>query len=145
MPITINLLVAVLLAASWTDWKYRKIPNILLFISFVISILLHVIYQGTNGLLFSLLGTIVGFALLVIPYCMGGIGAGDVKLLMVVGSFGGIKVVIYSFCLGAIAGGIIASGVYLFNLVLNKNINSLPYGIPLSIGTIAYLFLSGRL
>ena len=137
MPIPIYFLLPVIFAASWSDWKYRKIPNSLLLSAFLAAISLNIITLGKTGLYMSLLGTLVGFILLIIPYILGGMGAGDVKLLMVIGSFGGLKLVIYAFFIGAIIGGLISVGIYINNFLLNGGkINALPYGIPLSLGTI---------
>jgi len=68
-------------------------------------------------------------------------GAGDVKLLMVIGSFGGASFVLYSFLAGAIIGGVITLIIYIYNLTHKTRITSFPYGIPLSLGALAYLLL----
>lgn len=98
--------------AAFTDWRDRKIYNKLLVPSFFIALLLNTIYGGRLGLTNSLLGAVIGFLLLLLPYLMGGMGAGDVKLLTVIGAFGGSQFVITSFLCGAIIGGII-SGILL--------------------------------
>ncbi len=141
MPATLYILLPVLCAASLSDWKHRKISNSLLLPSFMIALLVNFFTFGINGLLSSLLGASVGFALLIVPYLFGGIGAGDVKYLMVIGSFGGLQLVIYSFLLGAITGGIISTGILIYNLKSKNKIHALPYGIPLSLGTVIYLVL----
>lgn len=146
MPASIYFLILMLCAASWTDWRHRRIPNALLLTSFFAALLLNSLTLGVNGFLSTLMGTIVGLGLLLAPYLLGGIGAGDVKLLMVIGGFVGAKPVIYSFLCGAIAGGIISLGIYLYNGLCHKKISTLPYGIPLSLGTVTYLFFgTGRL
>jgi prepilin peptidase CpaA len=131
-----------LCAASFTDWRQRKIPNKLLLPSFITALLINFFQSGQTGLLSSLSGAVIGFVLLLVPYLLGGMGAGDVKLLMVIGSFGGAKLVIYSFLFGAIAGGIISAYILIYNAVRHKNIVSLPYGIPLSLGTLVYLLVT---
>lgn len=141
MPISIYLLLPVLCLASWMDWKERRIPNSLLFPSLILAFLLNYIILGPSGLLHSLSGTLIGFALLIVPFLLGGIGAGDVKLLMVIGSFGGAYFVLYSFIAGAIIGGIIALIIYIFSKIKQNQISSLPYGIPLSLGTLTYVLL----
>jgi len=50
----------------------------------------------------------VGIGLLFIPYFLGGMGAGDAKLMGVVGGVLGIKGVFYAFLFSAIVGGIYA-------------------------------------
>ncbi|KGK89816.1 hypothetical protein DP73_09290 [Desulfosporosinus sp. HMP52] len=98
--------------AAFTDWRDRKIYNKLLVPAFFIALMLNTIYGGRLGLTSSLLGALIGFLLLLLPYLMGGMGAGDVKLLTVIGAFGGSQFVITSFLYGAIIGGII-SGILL--------------------------------
>ncbi|MFZ3101528.1 MAG: A24 family peptidase [Desulfitobacteriaceae bacterium] len=94
--------------ATWTDWRQRKIYNKLLGPAFLIAFSLQVGQQGWPGVWLSLAGSLVGLALLLIPYLLGGIGAGDVKLLAVIGAFGGVHFVITSFLYGAVLGGIVS-------------------------------------
>jgi prepilin peptidase CpaA len=94
--------------AAWTDWRKRKIYNKLLGPAFLIAFSLQATQSGWSGVWLSLTGSIVGLALLLIPYLMGGIGAGDVKLLGVIGAFGGVAFVITSFLYGAVLGGLVS-------------------------------------
>lgn len=142
MPITIYLLLPVLFIVSWIDFRERRIPNSVLFPSFILALIINTIILGLAGSLHSIAGAFMGFVLLIIPYLMGGIGAGDVKLLMVIGSFGGIYFVLYSFLAGALIGGILALTIFLFNKRKQKRISSFPYGIPLSLGVLVYAISS---
>lgn len=94
--------------AAWTDWRKRKIYNKLLGPAFLIAISLQAAQQGWSGIWMSLTGSMVGLALLMIPYLKGGIGAGDVKLLGVIGAFGGVHFVVTGFLYGAVLGGIVS-------------------------------------
>lgn len=141
MPLPIFFLIPVLCIASRTDYLNRKIPNSLLLPSFLAGLLLNIVTLGREGLVLCLSGSLTGFALLIIPYLLGGIGAGDVKLLMVIGCFGGPQFVFCSFILGALLGGIISAGVSVCNSFQINNISSIPYGIPLSLGTILWIVL----
>ena len=58
--------------------------------------------------MYSLVGTAVGLALLLPLYAIGGMGAGDVKLLAGVGAWVWGTVTLYAFAVSAIVGGIIA-------------------------------------
>ncbi len=108
-------------------------------------------------------------------YAIGGMGAGDVKLLAGVGAWVGAAVTLYAFCVSAIFGGIIAVAMVLlrrqwhhharqFCTIVNEiavvrspstlaataaerksSMLLLPYGIPIALGTIAYFFFSGML
>ena len=54
------------------------------------------------------MGTIVGLVLLLPAYAIGGMGAGDVKLLAGVGAWVWATTTLYAFCVSAIVGGAIA-------------------------------------
>jgi prepilin peptidase CpaA len=152
--------------AVFTDWREHKIYNKLLVPAFFTALFLHTFHGGISGLTSSLLGAAIGFALLLLPYLMGGMGAGDVKLLAVIGAFGGAWFVIISILYGAVIGGVIS----LFLLVrrkalgntlkhfllfvpilqkpqhLNEAMNNVrqerfPYGIAIALGTLIALFL----
>lgn len=149
-----------------TDWREHKIYNKLLVPAFFTALLLHTFQGGISGLTSSLLGSALGFALLLFPYLMGGMGAGDVKLLTVIGAFGGASFVITSFLYGAIIGGLISAFLLarrkalvntlkhflLFLLILQKSqhlsetmnnarLEKFPYGIAIALGTLIALFL----
>lgn len=94
--------------ATWTDWKYRKIYNKLLGPAYLIALILQLWQNGWQGVWAGLLGSLVGLLVLVVPYLVGGIGAGDVKLLAVIGAFGGVHFVITSFIYGALLGGFVS-------------------------------------
>lgn len=95
--------------ATWTDWQQRKIYNKLLGPAFLIAFSLQVAQKGWFGVWLCLAGGVVGLALLLIPYLLGGIGPGDVKLLGVIGAFGGVHFVITGFLYSALLGGIVSS------------------------------------
>lgn len=141
MPLPVYFLIPILCIASMVDCLKRKIPNILLLPSFLAGLLLNTVTLGWEGLVICLSGALAGFSLLIVPYLLGGIGAGDVKLLMVIGCFGGLRFVICAFILGAILGGMISAGISLRNYLNSTRISSIPYGIPLSLGTILWIFL----
>ena len=106
---------AVLIFAGIIDYKKQKIPNYLTFPTVLTALIYHFCLSGLNGLLFSVLGISAGIALLIIPYIMGGMGAGDVKLLGAIGSFVGYKSVFFVFLFTAIFGGIYAILVLLWH------------------------------
>ena len=67
--------------------------------------------QGSTwyaGLGYSLLGTAVGCLTLLPFYAIGGMGGGDVKMMMGIGAWILATNVFYSFCVGAIVGGVLA-------------------------------------
>ena len=62
----------------------------------------------------------MGIAILIVPYLMGGMGAGDAKLMGTVGAVVGAKGVFVSFLFTAIVGGIYALIVLLRNRQYSK-------------------------
>ena len=68
----------------------------------------YTIIEGFSGLWFSLLGLIVGIAIFFIPFALGGMGGGDVKLLGAVGALQGWQFVLSVAIYAAIAGGVMA-------------------------------------
>lgn len=71
------------------DWRERRIPNILVFPAMLIGLTLHSFDHKWLGLFFAIKGLAMGFGLLLIPYLVRGMKAGDVKFLMAIGSFVG--------------------------------------------------------
>src|SRR6476646_3093328 len=100
-----------LIVAAVIDGLKLKVPNLITFpmiiSGWVYSIALSP-YAGWEGLMYSMLGTIVGLALLLPAYAIGGMGAGDVKLLAGVGAWVWGTTTLYAFALSAVIGGIIA-------------------------------------
>jgi len=83
----IATLLVLLAAAVVTDLKSHRIPNILLAPALSIALLIQAIHGGADGLVMAVGGLTVGLAMLMPLYLVGGMGAGDVKLLGVVGCF----------------------------------------------------------
>ena len=81
------VLIVLLTAAVATDLKNHRIPNLLLWPSLSLALMLHMTSGGIDGLIVAIGGLALGFAILFPLYSVGGLGAGDVKLLSVVGSF----------------------------------------------------------
>jgi prepilin peptidase CpaA len=169
------LVTITLVVAAYIDGKQLKVPNWITFPMIASGWVFNLAMFGWEGLGISLLGTVVGLALLMPAYAIGGMGAGDVKLLAGVGAWMGSSVTFYAFCASAIIGGVIALGMIVYRkawshhksqflTILNEittvgsptelatiaaarksSMLLLPYGIPIAIGTIAYLFWTGML
>lgn len=171
--VTITLVVAAVI-----DGLKLKVPNWITFpmiISGWIYSAVYSPYAGWEGLAYSLIGTVVGLALLLPLYAIGGMGAGDVKLLAGVGAWVWGTVTLFSFAVSAVVGGAIAIVMVLtkhtwykhqtqFWMICNEILTVkdpeklaaiaaerkptmmlLPYGIPIAIGTIAYFAVTGML
>jgi len=108
-----GLLLMVLIICTITDLKKRKIYNNVLFPGILAAIAIHTVLDGWHGIAAALLGLLAGLAILLIPYLLGGIGAGDVKLLAFVGAAEGARFVLQASLYMAILGAIMAAGVLL--------------------------------
>ncbi|MCH8923190.1 MAG: prepilin peptidase, partial [Planctomycetes bacterium] len=74
--VTVTLVVAAVI-----DGKLLKVPNWITFPLVISGWIYSTAAFGWEGLGWSLVGTVVGLALLMPAYAIGGMGAGDVKLL----------------------------------------------------------------
>ena len=165
----ILLLLSVLIISAIIDFRSQKIPNLLTYPVMAIALGYHFVMSGPDGLLFSAGGLAVGIAILILPYLMGGMGAGDVKLMGAVGAILGARGVFVAFLFSAIAGGIYALILLLLNrryfrgffarqsttlktFMLTKQFIPIPadenerepklcYGIAIALGTLLSVFL----
>jgi prepilin peptidase CpaA len=97
-----------LLVSLITDLRSRKILNIVTIPAILAGMGYHMVTSGFNGFIYSGKGLLIGFALLMIPFVLGGIGAGDVKLLAAIGSLKGTAFVFSSFLYTALIGGAVS-------------------------------------
>jgi len=88
------------------------------------SALIYFIYvNGLNGFMHSAGGLLLGLAFLLPLYAVGGMGAGDVKLMGAVGSILGLQGVFIAFLFSAIAGGAYALFILCKNSALSQTAN----------------------
>ena len=112
--LTIQLIVLLFLSAS-TDIFYKRILNVFTYPAVIIALSYHFINNGAGGLLFGVSGLMIGIGLWIVPYLMGGMGAGDAKLMGAVGCILGPKGVFNASVLIAIFGGLYAVSIILIN------------------------------
>ena len=124
-------LVIILLVACVTDVIYRRIPNIITYTTIIFALLIYYLNDGLGGFFFSLSGAAVGCVFLV-PYAMGGMGAGDVKLMCAVGAVLGPAYTGIALLFIALAGGVLAIGLMLRRRIFKKTMSSmfLPFLVP---------------
>jgi prepilin peptidase CpaA len=166
-----GILIILLLIAAWQDIRHYRIPNTLVLPGAIIGLLFNTFLpqeMGGLGILTSLAGLGVGLAVLLPLYLLRAMGAGDIKLMAMIGTFVGpasmLNVTLYIL----LAGGVLAIGVVLLrgklaklidNLkimllmrlagssmaslpatgMLPESIGKLPYGVAIAAGTLVYL------
>ncbi len=96
---------AFLFFAVASDVRFHRIPNWLTLPALLAALVASPWAGATSGPLEAALGAALGFALLVGPYALGGMGAGDVKVLMVLGAWLGPETTFGAAVWAVIAGG----------------------------------------
>jgi prepilin peptidase CpaA len=173
-----TVLCALIISAAWSDVKSRRIPNQIVFIGALTGLLFNFLLPPGNGFISSLPGAIgltdafsglgLGLIILMPLYVLRGMGAGDVKLVAMIGAFLGpqaiIKVVLLTFMVGGIFSIALAfrqrtlnrlfsnvkTMIYIagFKLALHEtpkleesfvSAGKLPYAVSIAIGTFSYM------
>lgn len=89
-----------------TDTLSSKIPNLFTATALITALTYHGAMSGPEGLVMAGQGLLLGLLLLVGPYLLGGMGAGDVKALAALGSLIGPGAIFQTFLyMGLIGGG----------------------------------------
>ena len=96
------------LVGSVFDVKSRRIPNFVTLPAFLFGLALHLALGGWRQLLSSLAAGLICAAIFLVFYIAGGMGAGDVKLILAVGCIAGLSHVAYLLVLTALSGGVMA-------------------------------------
>jgi prepilin peptidase CpaA len=103
------------------------------------GLLYHSIHQGWRGLAASCGGAVLGFAIFLAVYCMGGMGGGDVKLMAAFGALLGPLGILTAAVLASVIGGLMAAA----SLALRSRRKAIPYGPAIVLGAWLAL-LAGR-
>jgi prepilin peptidase CpaA len=166
---TISFLGCGVTTAAVCDFRSGKIPNLLTFPMMAAGLVYHTASAGIQGLVFSASGLFFGICILLILYLMGGMGAGDAKLLGAVGSMVGSKGVIIAGVISILVGLVYASVLlivhqnYVRSLLrrvgitvktyfstgqfiaipprLDEKQPALRYAVPIALGTIGYVVI----
>lgn len=114
--ITVTSIVLVT-ACSVTDILSRRIPNLFLAPALSLGLICYGLDSGMSGLYESFLGLFIGIAVLMPIYIMGGTGAGDVKLLGVVGALLGFQGVFVAAVATFVCGGLLGTAWILWRII----------------------------
>ena len=156
-------------AACVTDYRSRRIPNVLTFGASVVAVLFFGVTAGLAGLAGALEGWAVGCLLFLPWFALGGMGAGDVKLLAALGAWAGPGPAVWMALYASIAGGVFAVLVSLGSGYLREMLRNLwgllmfwrvvgvrphpeltlrtgrgprlPYAFPITVGAVAVIWL----
>ncbi|MBI3522441.1 MAG: prepilin peptidase [Chloroflexi bacterium] len=106
------LLVAFVVTVMVTDWRWRRIPNLVTYPAMVAGLALGAM-EGLgapfqSGFLDHLTGLALAFIVSYPFYAGGGMKAGDAKLLMSVGALRGALFLLPAAFYGALIGGVVA-------------------------------------
>jgi prepilin peptidase CpaA len=155
--------------ACWFDLRTRRIPNLLTFGAAIAGIAYAIFAHGAAGLLTSVGGWFMGCALFLPFFLLGGLGAGDVKLVAAIGAWLGPIIAFWVALYAMMAGGILAVVLALATGYLRQALTNLslllmhwrvagirplseltladargprlPYALPITVGTVVALWL----
>ncbi|MDR9501927.1 MAG: prepilin peptidase [Desulfurivibrionaceae bacterium] len=91
-----------------TDTILSKIPNLATLVLVLVGFGYHLLSGGLPGGATALAGMLTGLALLLLPYLLGGMGAGDVKALAALGCLLGPVDIVQVFLFTGLIGGAMA-------------------------------------
>ena len=166
--INLFFLSALLLIATYSDIKNRRIPNWLVVTGLFSSLGINLFFGGP-GIMTWCLGCVMGFILFFPLYAVRAMGAGDVKLMAAIGSFVGPLFVTGVAVATLIAGGMLAlifaalhgnlirtlsnvRATLMLTLIrvtlgetqlasMPTSTGTMPYAVAISAGTVIYLVL----
>ena len=94
--------------ACVTDLRDGRIPNALTFSALAVAFVVHGFLPQGEGFIHAALGLLAGGAIFFPFFALGGMGAGDVKLMAALGAWLGWQPVLFTAMYGAAAGGVLA-------------------------------------
>jgi len=103
-----GILLGIVATAAFIDFRTRRIPNWLTLSAVLLGLVLQTVLHGVPGLKAGGLGLLVGAGLFFVPFALGGMGPGDVKLMAAVGAFLGPLGALWAVLMTGVAGGVLA-------------------------------------
>ncbi|MEW4490842.1 prepilin peptidase [Thalassoglobus sp. JC818] len=171
----VKLVCVILIVAAYIDGKQLKVPNWITFPMVFTGLAYSAWVGGIDGLGAGLWGMTVGLLTLLPLYAVGGMGAGDVKLMAGIGAWLGATVTWHVFIATVVVGAVMAIIMVLWKRAWDKHYGNflmiimefltvkdprklseiaaerkprmllLPYGIPICIGSIGYFVYAGMI
>jgi prepilin peptidase CpaA len=138
-PLATLTLLSLLFLAAGFDIVQRKVPNVLIIGGLAIALMIALM-SGWPGLGRLASGSIAALIILLPAYASGMMGAGDVKLISVVGGFLGFHHFLFALLCIFIAGGIL-SALFFWRPQLTNDGSGVPYAVAVLGGMSAYLVL----
>lgn len=100
-------LLALLVWAAAVDLRDRRIPNWLTLSLLLSGLMQSLVVRSQLSISEAALGMLVGFGLMFVPFALGAMGGGDVKLMSGVGAWLGAMGVFQVFVIAAVVGLVI--------------------------------------
>jgi prepilin peptidase CpaA len=163
------VLLLVVAAACVSDLRTRRIPNLLTFGGAALAVFYAGAAHGLAGLAHAVGGWATGLVIFLPLFLLGGLGAGDVKLMACIGAWLGPAQALWTALYAALAGGVAAIVVALATGYMRTAVDNLylllvhfriagirphpemtlergkgprlPYALPIAAGVVAALWL----
>lgn len=165
----------ILIVAAWIDGKELRVPNWITYPMVLAGLAYSTWAGGLPGLGAGIIGMFVGLLTLLPLYAVGGMGAGDVKLMAGIGAWLGWQITFAAFCVSTVVGAVMAVCMVLWRKSFHRHYDNfmmilsewmivknpfklseiaaerkqrmllLPYGIPICIGSIGYFCYTGMI
>lgn len=134
------VLMAILFSAAVSDLMLRTVPNWLIFSSLMVALVMSASLGGFVGLGILALGMISGVLLFLPIYMTGLLGAGDVKLIALVGAFLGLHQMLVASLLIFLAGGVISLITLQRTAGIGQSLQ-VPYAVAIAAGVLLHLMI----
>jgi len=169
------ILICLVAQAAITDLAVRKIPNVLVFSGLLLALVLHLLVGPHWAPVTQwMAGAVAGFFLFLPLYLAGGMAAGDVKLMAMVGAFtgpdGALQIALAASFVGGLMGLVMLlwtgrwrqgwrnvlaicrplfwrmAGIPLQQepLAPDASVGSMPYGLAIALGTLVFVASTHR-
>ena len=123
--VTAIIFIPLATAIVYMDVRYRRIPNKLVLVTLLSGLTLNTIFGGFHGLLVSLEGFALAFALMFSFHLFGTMGAGDVKLFAAIGAVMGLSLVLPTMLVVGLTGGVLA----VVKMIYSRRVATTMFGV----------------